>query len=299
MSVQPSNSVEANGKTYRIFFLRGHMRSGTNWAGAILNLHPQINCRGEYHFRRLAAAYDDFCALPWIDAEGRAVAECARECLRDTVRRCIAAASASRPDALWQGDRTPAPIDTLLEGAPTINIVRDGRDVLVSWAFHRLKMSKPFVPEELEAWRQEFIADPELFVREPHRLLWNEEVVRGRARTWRDHVRRDLDTIESARSDPSGSPIHRITYESLHADPERTRAGMYAFLDLEPSEAATLSGESRTAPGFDRPEDPASFYRRGEIAGWRDYFSPEVSTWFKEEAGDLLIELGYEQDSNW
>ena len=35
--------------THEYFFVRGHPRSGTNWIGALLNLHPQINCWGEFH----------------------------------------------------------------------------------------------------------------------------------------------------------------------------------------------------------------------------------------------------------
>jgi len=34
-------------REYRAFFLRGRMRSGTNWACNLLNLHPKINCHGE------------------------------------------------------------------------------------------------------------------------------------------------------------------------------------------------------------------------------------------------------------
>ena len=34
----------------RFFQLRGFMRSGTNWIGNLLNLHPHICCTGEYHF---------------------------------------------------------------------------------------------------------------------------------------------------------------------------------------------------------------------------------------------------------
>jgi len=40
-------------------------------------------------------------------------------------------------------------------------------------------------------------------------------------------------------------------------------------------------------------------FRKGVIGGWRECLSPENSTLFKEVAGDLLIQLGYETKDDW
>jgi hypothetical protein len=40
-------------------------------------------------------------------------------------------------------------------------------------------------------------------------------------------------------------------------------------------------------------------FRSGKAGGWREKFSPENSNLFKDVAGDLLVRLGYERDSNW
>lgn len=40
-------------------------------------------------------------------------------------------------------------------------------------------------------------------------------------------------------------------------------------------------------------------FREGKIGGWKKYFLPEHVTLFKEQAGQLLIDLGYEKDLNW
>lgn len=42
------------------------MRSGTNWFNAILNLHPNIYCTGEFHFGALRKAYLKFVKRPVI-----------------------------------------------------------------------------------------------------------------------------------------------------------------------------------------------------------------------------------------
>lgn len=40
-------------------------------------------------------------------------------------------------------------------------------------------------------------------------------------------------------------------------------------------------------------------YRQGKAGGWREVFTERHKSIFKELAGHLLIELGYEQDKNW
>jgi hypothetical protein len=40
-------------------------------------------------------------------------------------------------------------------------------------------------------------------------------------------------------------------------------------------------------------------FRSGEKSGWRKAFTPEHRRLFREVAGDLLIELGYEKDHSW
>lgn len=40
-------------------------------------------------------------------------------------------------------------------------------------------------------------------------------------------------------------------------------------------------------------------FRKGQIGSWKKYFTEEHKRLFKEIAGQLLIDLGYEQDLNW
>ncbi len=40
-------------------------------------------------------------------------------------------------------------------------------------------------------------------------------------------------------------------------------------------------------------------YRKGKPGGWREHFTEANKALFKEVAGDLLIRLGYEKDTNW
>jgi len=40
-------------------------------------------------------------------------------------------------------------------------------------------------------------------------------------------------------------------------------------------------------------------FRSGKTGGWKNYFTDEHKTLFKDIAGDLLVKLGYEENNNW
>ena len=46
-------------------------------------------------------------------------------------------------------------------------------------------------------------------------------------------------------------------------------------------------------------EDIQNHYRKGISGDWRNYFTDTHKHLFKEQWGELLIHLGYEQDTNW
>lgn len=59
--------------------------------------------------------------------------------------------------------------------------------------------------------------------------------------------------------------------------------------------------ESKFASYTMNPEESHTFKKggKGSIGGWRSVFNDNHKKAFKQVAGDLLIELGYEQDLNW
>jgi len=40
-------------------------------------------------------------------------------------------------------------------------------------------------------------------------------------------------------------------------------------------------------------------FRSGKVGGWRGEFTEEHKRLFKETAGDLLVQLGYEENADW
>jgi hypothetical protein len=97
-------------------------------------------------------------------------------------------------------------------------------------------------------------------------------------------------------------------YEVLLADPAAELARVGSALGLafgapdvaravERQAFARRSGRSRGS------EDTASFFRKGIAGDWRNHFDAEGAKAFREAAGGrwnrLLLELGYERDSDW
>lgn len=296
-------TVNVNSKPYKLFFLCGHPRSGTHWLDHIISRHPKVFITGEYRFEALRTAFDDLTTRPWHAAFREPMRTEAERCFRDTVRRVLGASSELRPWADWLGDRTPRSIQPFLPGAPNFLILRDPRDIITSWAHQEFKSAGYHYSEghfgpQLDVHRAMFLKDPLYFKSNPGALLGLEPFVKRLAEAWRNHTRADLSVLRSLASGEAEGRAMVIRYENLHSDPEGQRTAMYRYLDLDPAEADSLSEETRSKPGVTE-ENPHSIYRKGEVGDWKAYFHDDAKRWFKEQAGDTLIELGYAKDHDW
>lgn len=298
----PEHTVTIDGVTRRLLFICGHPRSGTTWTVAVMNLHPRVFVQGEFRFEALRNGLDQLTRWPWHVAHHEPVRTEAELAGREAIRRIMGAISVHKPDAEWLGDKTPRALRVLIPGAPHVLLVRDGRDVIVSRTFHELSsggvmLSDPLYGGRMLALQREFLSDPELFRRQPHRLLGEEQWVRTLARQWAQQMRHDL-AVAGVMREKSVTPVHELRYERMRADVESERASLYRFLGLDPSEAAPVATANRSAAGFDA-ETPNGFYRKGVVGDWKNYFTDDARRWFKQAAGDQLIALAYEKDGSW
>lgn len=203
------------------FFLVGCTRSGTTILRDLLNSHPRLTIPGESHF-----------IVPFYQAYGdprdeREAVELARKTLhfwrvrcwelpltpadfagyrsfRDMVLRLYETWARLRNRPRW-GDKTPYYVLTfpvlreLFPGAKIIHIIRDGRDVALSW------LRSKYDPCNL------FVA----------------------AAKWRERVRRG----RQAGAPLLGRSYMEVRYEALLAEPARTLQAVCAFLGEEFHEA--------------------------------------------------------------
>jgi hypothetical protein len=275
------------------FFLCGFGKSGTNWVGRLLNLHPEIRCDGEFHFQHFADALEEFVKYPWQVGSREPMRSVAREGVERLIAESLATLAAGRPSVRLVGDRSPRPLRELIRGAKTIYVYRDGRDVAVSYTFHHLRVGEAHhFPERLREsftrHQREFRGDPTRMGPDHPGLLGDEAWVRETARFWAWRVRADIE--QGAGIDTP--TLLNIRYEDLHADVAGHCRRLYEFLGVDPAAAAPPSRDNATEAGFGR-EDPRSFNRKGEVGDWRRFGDGPFSKWVEEEAGEVLGALGY------
>jgi hypothetical protein len=266
----------------RPIFIVGCPRSGTTLLRNLLRSHPNLSFPPESHF------------IPWMyraygePASGQEAWRLARRCLSfprvapfwgiaaseadfaacrtfaEVTRRLFEIYAAKEGKPRW-GDKTPHYVldipllRRLFPDAQIVHLVRDGRDVALSWLRTRFEPGNLYVAAR----------------------LWKEMVTKGR---------RDGAPL------PSGA-YFELRYEALLAAPEATMRSVCAFLD-EPYHAAVLSPSpvrhetGRTVRGRCEPACRDAI-ARDNSGGWRSAMSLRQRTLFESVAGGLLAELGY------
>jgi hypothetical protein len=130
---------------------------------------------------------------------------------------------------------------------------------------------------------------------------FTEEWLRQAARHWRLLVGRAVEDGPAL----LGSDYIEVRYEDLLERPNEEVKRLLGFLGVDTDErlvehCVSSASFEKLSRGRERgQEDPSSFYRKGVAGDWRTHFTEEDRRVFKEEAGELLIRLGYEDDLDW
>lgn len=317
-SVQPPRSAG-------LLFFGANRRSGTTWLHAMLNTHPEIVMRNEGWFLNDLGCsaeqwLDEAAFRVWAElgsSKGTWLAGTDTETAVTMVQRAMVDAI-MRHSAMkdtwkdmsqlkWIGDKTTthytAKVDTLHRLFPEARflcMVRDGRDVVVSDHFMRLR-DKDFNaypgtgPEEARRAFAKYYEGSG-----PDCPFFSQDTLGMLLDNWVRSIKGGLRARELY-----GAGCYQIKYEELVEDPKRL-GGLLQFLGVK-SDPGTVDWIvdtcrfERFAEGRKRGEaDPNSEYRKGIIGDWRNYFTERDKEQFKRsEAGRLLIELGYEKDDGW
>lgn len=90
-----------------------------------------------------------------------------------------------------------------------------------------------------------------------------------------------------------------VRFEDLIHSPELS---IYSMLDhLEKKGGVLLRDRDtavRTLLANSQPEKSPTF-RKGSVGEWKKYFTPQLKQLFKDVTGDLLVQMGYEEDDLW
>jgi hypothetical protein len=290
-----------DGRPYRIFFVCGHMRSGTNWVSGVLNLHPDINCFGEGPLGHFRTAVDLSRRSTFLYSKDEPYTTVVEEAFHELSRRVVLSISHIKPDAQWVGDNTTRQLWPYVPGTHHFYVLRDGRDVITSWTFHQIRIGfdigEPF--KSRMGWMHtKFKEDPYYFRDHPQELFTDEQWVRENAIRWRDYCLTGNSVMKRMREGTMDVRVLLIRYENLLNDFENQKAEMFKFLEVDPALAKPAKEGWNVTPGF-KHDRPDWFFRSGKTGDWKNYENDNFNKWFKEEAGEALILTGYENNTNW
>jgi hypothetical protein len=326
---QTRSDVGLLARSTPVFFVTGLGKSGTRWLTKILDAHPEVLCKGEGRFFSAGWMRADLdpaneSALPnslyyalthsehlrlWIERSVWSRDGDPEEHINALMRLAteyFLTAELSKTGKRLVGDKSPLldegfmqEVDVVYPGARVIHIIRDGRDRTVSsmhrgWRranqgyLHRLS------PEELA--RGKALREG----REPTGAL-TEGWLRQAARHWRLLVGRAVEDGPAL----LGSDYTEVRYEDLLVRPNEEVKRLLGFLGVDTDESlvehcVSSASFERLSRGRRRgQEDPSSFYRKGVAGDWKYLFDEHDKQIYKEEAGELLIRLGYEKNDGW
>lgn len=160
------------------------------------------------------------------------------------------------------------------ENARHIHLLRDGRDVIVSKYFYE----KDFSVQNglIKSFDTPF-----------------DTYVKNIALEWKNFVKTWFH---------SGTPI--IKYENLLESTKEVLVKTLEILNINAvykkiDEAIEDNTKNRFSKKLDNICKSNTFVRKGVSGDWKNYFTEDNKNTFKEAAGDLLVELGYEKNNSW
>jgi hypothetical protein len=162
-----------------------------------------------------------------------------------------------------------------------IYMLRDGRDVMVSFYFHHQKF------ENFDGTLLDFLKDE-------RRLEWDRHV-----ESWlfqNPHLdRMCVIRYEQLMADPAGGVAKIAAFGGLKCSPAEIRRAVE-----ESSFERMKAVEKKKGLGYSDPGRPEiAFVRKGGSGNWRELFGDAEKKVFKERFGRMLIKTGYESSLQW
>ena len=298
------------------FFILGHARSGTTLLMRLARLHAEVHCNYQAHFftRKplLKSLVDSAEIEEWLARKsnrwnhGRDLSPLVLRAAADFIME----RDAAREGKTIVGDKSPSSVihgqvvcdmHSLYPDAKIVNIVRDGRDVLISERFRNFIEESKFLTAEDKRIIADLKTDPAPFS-DGRRSIFTEIFIRNIASRWVD----DLTETDAEAEKLYNENYHSLRYEDLLTNPFGVMKKLWAFLGVEEipnSLEADVKAEMSSNPDGEwqaqRNEGIAAFLPKGQAGNWQKLFTARDKALFKEIAGGMLAKWEYEKDDNW
>lgn len=185
-------------------------------------------------------------------------------------------------------------------------LYRDGRDVMASLYFDRLRVARGprrpgsrYIRRTYERLLGEDYDPADVVAHLPRFMEYEfRNPGRGTPLNWRDHID---DWVDPAGRDGTAY----VSYESLRADCAATLGAALQQVTGEAVDPWQLSATvekmsiDRQRQRWEQGHVIPQHIRKGAVGDWKNYFSREAAELFDELAGDTLVRLGYEKDRDW
>lgn len=189
-----------------------------------------------------------------------------------------------------------------------IYLMRDGRDVMVSYYFYRIRGIEIGMTPKARLFKQTFEKlfgpgyDPKDTATNLPKFMeyeFSNPIGAGR-HNWPDHIVNWVGEGKETRPH-----VLYLTYEELLGD---TYGAFQRALEHVSGEVAEDRLVRRTVDHFSMEsitgrksgeEDSSSFVRKGITGDWKNHFTREAAEVFDRYAGEALILAGYEDDHGW
>ena len=256
-------------------------KAGTHLAAALLQKLPHMKFSGRHH---TFAEFELPSARPAEERQGLWESEIDWKRLE----RALAAVNRGQYMTAHFG---PLPrLTTALERLEykTILMLRDPRDVAVSTVFYVTRLKRHRLYERFNSEITSF----------EDRLMASIVGLSSDSRRGLVSINRRISRYKRWLDVPG---VYACRFEDLigpagGGSQERQRAAIigisaHVARPVGPDEADRLAAKTWSAS--------SSTFRKGAIGDWRNHFTDEHKAAFKDIAGDLLVELGYESDLDW
>jgi hypothetical protein len=298
------------------FFIFGHARSGTTLLTRLSRLHPEVHCNYQAHFFTRYPLLKSLVNTPeaeeWLTRksnrwnQGRDLSPLVLRSAADFIME----RDAVREGKMIVGDKSPSStihgqavrdMYAVYPDAKLINIVRDGRDVLISERFRNFVEESKFLTSEDKRIIAALKVDSAPYA-DGSLSIFTEAFIRRVAKGW---VRNLTETEEEGRR-LFGDNYFDLRYEDLLVLPFEEMSRFWKFLgvkNIDPSFDKILHEEMSSNPDEEwqskRNEGIASFLPKGQAGNWTRLFTEKDKSVFKDVAGGMLIKWKYEKDLNW
>lgn len=302
------------------YFIFGHARSGTTLLTRLVRVHPQVHCNYQAHFFTRTPLLESLVnseeAGLWLSRRsnrwnrGRDLSPLVLRAASDFIMERDARQAGKHSPGCIVGDKSP---NSLLDGeavhllnkvypeARLVFIVRDGRDAVVSHRFQAFIDRPQHLSAQDTRLRNEYIRSPEEFFGSG-RSIFTPSGLHQAAAGWAHNV---ITTDEVAKQ-TLGERYYSMRYEDLLEKPWEVMQALWSFLGVSvdiPDLPQALEAELQRNPDADWQQEKAAeiagSLQKGRRGSWRELFTPRDRQIFKETAGQVLIDWGYERDLSW